>query len=529
MKGLSLRRIATGHGRWLVAVLVSDLVTIYSFPPHRLGPLMLVGLVPLFWALDTAPSAKAAALRAWVYAFVCNAAICAWVARTAHDFANLPWVLSVAGLLVLSVFEQIAWPAMALLRFVVSRWCGGLPLFWSAALLVILETIWPKMFPNTMGNVFYDTPVLRQIADLGSVAGLTALVVASNEAAAGLLRRESRTRAGFARFALTAAVVLLLAGYGEMRYLRVRRAMGEPIGHLPVALIQPGLNPLAYVRGSFNVDYARMQAAVPLFALSGQALSRGPRLFFWPETAIAGTYHSPTLGETAALTRAIDELAYSTRVPVLFGARELEDGRLYNTLYLVSRQGEGLVTQKYRKRHLLFFGEWLPGVGAFPSLASRIGEFGVTLFSSGPGPVVFRVGDWALGPMICLEGLYAGYVAAIVRQGVDVLVNATNDAWFGEGEPELHLALTRFRAIETRRPLVRATTTGYSAIVDIDGSLRAVSDWGRPASLVEEVPIYPRVMTPFARWGRWEWLAAVLWAVMGPAIRRWRAGNRRPA
>src|SRR5208283_6159784 len=139
-----------------------------------------------------------------------------------------------------------------------------------------------------------------------------------------------------------------------------------------------------------------------------------------------------------------------------------------------------------------------------------------------------------LGVMICLEGLFARHVRELARQGAQILVNATNDSWFGHGmEQDLHLRLTAFRCIETRRPLVRVTNTGYSAVVDIDGSLSYQSGADVEAVRTIEVPIYPRLTSPFVAAGDALMAAAGWWAlwpfllVLGRSAHRWRPWPRR--
>jgi apolipoprotein N-acyltransferase len=152
--------------------------------------------------------------------------------------------------------------------------------------------------------------------------------------------------------------------------------------------------------------------------------------------------------------------------------------------------------------------------GVFPWLDRLIRESGGANFIPGPGPVVFAHPRTRLGVMICLEGLFARHVRELARQGAQFLVNATNDSWFGHGiEQDLHLRLTTFRCIETRRPMVRVTNTGYSAVVDIDGSLRYQSAADVETVRTLDVPIYPAITTPFVAAGDALMVIASLWAL----------------
>lgn len=488
---------------WLGGVLVSVVITFLSFPPFPGGVLMLVGMAPLFWAVETAKSPRQAFFRAWLYVLIGNSAICFWVAHTMHHFARLPWLLSYPCVVLLSVFEQSAWPLWAGIRHWAKAKYGRLPWLWSAALLMALDFFWPKFFPNTLGNAFYSVPWLSQAADIFGVWGLTGLIVLTNEAIAlAWLRRE-----GWKREAITAGVFLVgVLGYSVVRLQQLHAI--SPLRKVRVAVVQPNLNPVARVREATDKHAARFEMLGPVLRLSRALLAEKPELIFWPETAISNTFHSQDENETPTVTAAIDDFQKEAGVPLLFGARDKRGDRLYNTLYFV--EGPGKI-QRYDKHKLLWLGESIPLVGWFPALGDSLRRQGATHFDPGPGPTLLAWGELRLGPLICLEGLYPEYVRRVAALGANLLVSATNDAWFGTGqEPSLHLHLTSFRAIENRRPLLRSTTTGYSALVDIDGSLLWKTELETEAAKVVEVPIYPEIGSPFLWWGTIPlWLAAI--------------------
>ena len=177
---------------------------------------------------------------------------------------------------------------------------------------------------------------------------------------------------------------------------------------------------------------------------------------------------------------------------------------------------------------LLELAEEVPLGDLFPSLRRLAVQAGGTHFSRGEGAKIFSgPGGLFLGPMICLEGLYARYVREIVKAGAQILFNATNDAWFGPGmEPALHLYLTTFRSIETRRPLVRSTNTGHSTVVDIDGSLRMKTDLFVENALVEKVPVYRELTTPYLVLGDTLIYLAGFYALWPFGIFLWRRRKR---
>ncbi len=488
---------------WWGGVLLSVLVTFLSFPPFPLGILMLVGMTPLFLALETAKSTRQAFFRAWLYVLIGNSAICFWVAHTMHQFAGLPWILSYPCVALLSVFEQSAWPLWAGIRHWSRDKLGKLPLFWSPCLLMFLDYLWPKFFPNTLGNAFYTIPWLSQAADLFGVVGLTGLIVLTNEALAlSILKRP-----GWKREALSAGIAFVSIGaYGVARLHQVRRI--SPKESVKIAVVQPNINPVAAVREASDKHQARLDMLQPLLRLSREIVKEKPDLLFWPETSVSNTFRSQDENETLTVTQGIEAFQKETQIPLLFGARDRQQENLYNTLFLL----DGPSLQRYYKHKLLWLGESIPLVSWIPALASTLKKQGATNFSPGPGPLVFTWKGFTLRPLICLEGLYSDYVNA---SPADLIVSATNDAWFGTGqEPALHLYLTAFRAIENRTPILRSTTTGYSALIGLDGQMIWRSELGEEVAKTLEVPLYPKIFSLYRYWGAlpvWFSLAWVLW------------------
>jgi len=165
------------------------------------------------------------------------------------------------------------------------------------------------------------------------------------------------------------------------------------------------------------------------------------------------------------------------RTPVLFGGitweRAIpgdEKSRIlkYNSALLVD--GMGRVAGRYDKNYPLLFGEYLPFGETFPVLYEWIPESGG--FVAGRDVEVFPFGEHRIGVMICYEDILPGFARKLASRRPNVIVNVTNDAWFGEtAEPYLHLTLSVLRSVESRVMLVRSTNTGVSAVIDPVGRL----------------------------------------------------------
>jgi apolipoprotein N-acyltransferase len=140
----------------------------------------------------------------------------------------------------------------------------------------------------------------------------------------------------------------------------------------------------------------------------------------------------------------------------------------YNSAFLVA--SDGRIGPRYDKSHLVPFGEyvplrrWLPFVG---KLVAQVGDF-----VAGPPGQVLEWGTHRLAPLICYEAIFPALTRAAVQNGADLLLNLTNDAWYGRtSAPYQHLSLCVFRAVESRRSFIRAANTGISGFIDPTGRI----------------------------------------------------------
>ena len=237
----------------------------------------------------------------------------------------------------------------------------------------------------------------------------------------------------------------------------------------------------------------------------------------------------------------IESLVKNRRFPLLFGAYDRDRGKDFNAFYVLSPEplsadlldpirsvGDDL--QYYRKNILLMFGEYVPfqdHIPMFNSLFPQVANFGrgigpdvlnVPLFGpseSGGGSLPSRV--LKASPVICYEVLFPDYVIEAARKGSQMILNVTNDSWFGPyGEPHLHLALSIFRTVETRLPLLRGTNTGFSALVLQNGEIAARSKLFAPEIVNVRVPLMnPPIDTLMKRWGDWFGESAFLLGALG--------------
>ncbi|MBI4404597.1 MAG: apolipoprotein N-acyltransferase [Deltaproteobacteria bacterium] len=225
-------------------------------------------------------------------------------------------------------------------------------------------------------------------------------------------------------------------------------------------------------------------------------------LVIWPETALPFNLDSP-----GAFPQEIRETVDRWRIPLITGGyaagfdRFLSD---YNAAFYLEPSSNVPKIQIYRKNILLAFGEYMPFGETFPWLYRAFPQ--VSNFMKGKTQEPFEMHDGTrLGVTICYEAIVPEFFRKVVQNGVRVVINLTNDSWFGPTiEPYQHGALSVFRAVETRLPLIRVTNTGVSFVVDILGRLSKMTGVYEPGILVEEVAIPSSApQTVYVRFGDW--------------------------
>jgi len=184
------------------------------------------------------------------------------------------------------------------------------------------------------------------------------------------------------------------------------------------------------------------------------------------------------------------------KAPLIFGAITTDGEHDYNSAHLIDSDGRVLGT--YHKNYLLIFGEFLPFSNIFPFLKKWFPEAGD--LTPGDSVTSFSLDGKAIGVMICYEDIIPQFTRKVASLKPHLLVNITNDAWFGKtSEPYEHLLLATFRAIENRLFLIRSTNTGVSAVIDPVGRILKETDLDNPETIVAEVALL-QTETPYQRY-----------------------------
>jgi apolipoprotein N-acyltransferase len=278
-----------------------------------------------------------------------------------------------------------------------------------------------------------------------------------------------------------------------------------------LALIQANIGDFLKIAAEQGTRDAMSEVLKRYLDLSSQALraTPSPDAFVWPETAYPGLFRQPDNANERAMEETLDRFLAPVKSTFIFGGYDRDRfGTEYNSLFF--HHTPWRMTVAYHKNILLMFGETLPFSDLFPSMKTWFPTMG--FFGRGPGPEAVEVQNlegktFRFAPSICYEGLVPEHSIQGALEGADALLNVTNDSWFGpHGEPYLHLALTRFRTVETRLPLVRSTNTGISVWMDPLGETRKSTPLFEPAVLQAEIRLRELPPPPFMRIG----------AILGP-------------
>lgn len=447
----------------------------------------LFNFAPLWWYwANRAQSRKQILWSGWISQFVLNLIGFHWVFHTAYEFGHIPTPISFLVLLLFAAAAHLYIPLAGWIFFAIKqRWGRDKSSFeWSDILLLtglwsLFELYWPYIFQWHMGyTLLWAKLPAYHLADIFGFQGLSTILLLLN----GIIvyfatQKKNDPILEFAKgFGLSLLLFVLLNIWGWREGLQWQNHPDEKtINFLPIQANIGNTERIMAERGYGYQDFITQK----FLSMSQQALQKYPeaQILIWPESAIPD-YLDQTF-ESRLRPRMLKQFLTQTQKALITGAYSKElsglaDDSAYNALFMFGPDGNAL-SGPYRKKHLLAFGEYTPFADWFPKL-NDISPSGKG-FSRGPGPRSVMIstpstGTIKIAPQICYEALYPDFTREGVLQGAQILVNVTNDSWFGRySEPYQHLSMTLARTIENRRPLIRVTNTGFTSGIEASGKL----------------------------------------------------------
>ena len=497
-----------------LAALALGLVAALGFPPLHLWPLALAGMAGFAWLLLGRETRREAFLCGWLFGWAHFTLTNNWIATAFTYQAEMPAWLGWLAVPLLAIYLAV-WPGLSALGawMLASRrgplaFALALGAFWIAGewfkSWVFTGYAWGPFSLALLGG--WDRPGAAMVLPFTGTYALSGIAVALCALLAWAFARRRWLPGGAIAAGLAAA---MLAPAGEAAE-----------GSLPLTLVQPNLQ-----QDEID-DPARFEEQfVRIAGLSVPRRQVDRRLVLWPESGVPDYlrdgypqryYDQMTAAGEPAFARYRIGQAIGESSLLLTGATDLEIGEVagyrravgaYNTITPI--EGNGALGPRYAKAHLVPFGEYLPMREWLEPIGLSRLVAGTIDFIPGPGPQTMDLGDYGkAGMQICYEIVFSGEVAERGNRP-DYIFNPSNDGWFGRWGPPQHLAQARMRAIEEGLPVLRATTTGISAVIDARGIVRAHVARGKAERIDTTVPP-PGDATPFSGMGHW---LTLLWTI----------------
>tara|TARA_Y100000588_G_scaffold385043_1_gene477553 strand:+ start:5368 stop:6891 length:1524 start_codon:yes stop_codon:yes gene_type:complete len=473
------------------ASLSSGLLLALSFPPLNYSLLSAFAVVPLMIALTHTHTWFERWLLGTLMGCVFWGGTCYWVYDVMHRYAHLSASAAMAIFIGFFVIKGIHSGLFAVLAgpLLKSPWAiPTISLAW-----VALEGTHQFIFTWLhLGNAAINMSVVARIAPYTGVYGLSFVLMVINTAVVILILKRPRKQL------LWLSLPLLLYGLPGVPERRN--------GTETARLIQPNIHPDEVIQGRWTRQRAtkhRTRMAVLSMDLESELTVDKPSMIIWPEYTIPAYYF-----DDPDFKMYIGELARQANAYMIFNTVEFsstENGpRPLNSALTIDPNGD--LVSHYSKRFLVPFGEFVPW--PFSLVINRITvEAGD--FLPGDDLSLAPIGDHTLGTFICYESVFAEGVREFVAAGAEVLVNISNDSWYGQtAARKQHLLIARMRALENQRWLLRATNDGITAIIDPGGRLQGWLPSFKEGVLTGHFN-YESTLTWFSQFGEWFWWLSI--------------------
>lgn len=489
--------------RDLVLAAASGLALGAAFLPVPLPLMAWFAFVPLLLVLERRLASGASLRSLFALGYAAGAAFFLtgmhWIALLDEVAITVP-ALKYVGWVLAGGYLALFWAAAAVLAGVLAR-RSGMPLrFTFVAAMLLVEELrgsgelgFPWFQP---GYSQHTVPAALALASLGSVTAVTLWVLLVNALGVSLWRQRT------ARVALALAVVLALPWTHPAAWRAPDTGEGRP----QVALIQGNIPGRIKWSGQHQSEIL-----ATFIGLTDSASNARPRpvLHVWPETA-TGSYLRKQIDQSLQ----VSALAARVGAPVFSGFADYDYGpdgmpRSWNS---AGQWGsDGRLSERYAKRHLVPFGERMPFQWLVPAIGKL--DLGQAEWQAGDRTVLLPSALGAMGTLVCFESIFPDLARRDVRAGARVLVNITNDEWFGNSAALYqHAAMAPFRAAENAVPLIRCANTGLTLVCDASGRVIARAPVFEATTLISRVPT-PGPRTLYSRLGDWPGVLALLAAL----------------
>jgi apolipoprotein N-acyltransferase len=411
-----------------------------------------------------------------------------WIYHTAYEFGGMPAPVAVVVLLLFAGLQHLVFPLVGVLFYVLKeKKILQQPLMLSlflGSLWCLVEILYPSLFQWHFGyTMLWAKFPIFHLADIFGFQGLSWFILLVNAVITFAMSFHPKKDQVFIYCAGALLVFLSLNIWGSFHGKVWKKKLDKSVQFLPIQANIGNVEKLYAERGAGFQDHI----TDTFIKISEEALQKYPQseILVWPESAIpefldANYYDRPRqsriLQFLAKKNKMLITGGYSKQISKdssTGGVKTKAQEQVFNAMFVLNAKSPTPLPP-FRKSQLLAFGEYTPFSDWFPQL-KEISPAGAG-FDRGPGPQVLPLTQFNLGPQICYESLPANFTREEVLNGAQVLINLTNDSWFGPySEPYQHGYMTLARAVENRRPMLRVTNTGFTMGIEASGAILPLS------------------------------------------------------
>jgi len=475
--------------RNILLAIISGIMLTAAFPRTGFDFFAWFALVPLLLTIN---NTSAVFLTGCLTGFVHQLTLVYWLVTAMHIYGNLPMITTAPLLILLCMYLSVFTGVFCVL---VKRVCQKpwhliwVPFFWVA--LEYSRSLTQFAFPwELLGYSQYLKLPLIQIADITGVYGISWLIVLFNVAIVCFLLYTTRqswnhndvsNRLVYVFLGCVIFCFVVFLTYGLVKMYGIDQIIQTSQNKMNVGVVQGNINQAVKWDEKFRTQTIQKHTIA-----SQSETHHNADLIVWPETAVPIYIQQKTV-LSEKLTSFIDNQSAAFLIGGLrYEHLEIGQWKFYNSAFLLEPNKTNW--QTYDKSHLVPYGEYIPFQTVFPFLKKIVQ--GVGDFSEGTSIKPLTWKQWSIGPQICYEILFPNISRLLVQGGADILVNITNDAWYGHScAPYQHFSMTVFRAIENKRALARSANTGVSGFVNPYGKIIAKSEIFTEANLNADLPI----------------------------------------
>lgn len=449
------------------------------FPPWA----SLFGFVPLWLYWSRSTSSKKVLFSGWITQFILTAVGFSWIAYNIHEFGSLPWSVSIFGMAIFCSFANYYVPLAGWLWWKVfshQRRNSLLSLLALGIITALAETYLQTIFKWNFAYTWMWVKIpIYQWAELIGFQGLSSLFILVNALLTGLWIHRRQVKIKYYLSALFFFLFCMtILGHQLPKRWKEADSIFRPL------IVQANISNQQKVYAEKGLGF-REHIIDKFTTMTKNSLIglESPDFAVWPETAFPEYLNV----EYGLYKRQLQDFLRQEELPLITGGySKFPEQQSSNSLFFLNQQGE-FADRPYHKSILLAFGEYIPGAVTFPYLKTLLPM--IADFKRGEGPTTRTFENIKIGPQICYESLYPDFSVQLARQGAEVIVNVTNDSWFGWWqEPYQHMVMTLARGIETRRPVIRSTNTGISTVMLATGKQLDQSPIGQKWAHTYAVP-----------------------------------------